>query len=235
MKVLITRPQPDADNFAQDCRSAGLDPIVAPLMTVAPRDDWETPVDAAALAFTSANGVRVFASASRVRSLVAFCVGEATADAAQAAGFSTVHAADGDVISLAETIAEHGRAFSGHIVHIAGARRAGDLIGLLRERGLNAHRIVAYETREAEILPEPAQGEIGSGRALAVALFSPRTAQLFLNLVAAANLAEALTRCRAVCLSPAVADIAGRATWRVVDVAGDRNAASMVALMSGRA
>ncbi len=235
MKVLITRPQPDAEIFAQDCRDAGLDPVVAPLMSVTPGDDWEAPADAAALAFTSANGVRVFASASRVRNLTAFCVGEATADAARAAGFSTIHAADGDVVSLADTIARHGGTISGQIVHIAGARIAGDLLALLTQRGLTARRIVAYETHEAENLPDAAGLAIGSGRALAVTLFSPRTADLFLKLVEAANLTEALSRCRAVCLSRAVAHVAANADWRVIDTASDRNAASMIALMKARA
>ncbi len=235
MKVLITRPQPDADQFAEDCRKAGLDPVVAPLMTVRFHKDWEAPGDAGALAFTSANGVRAFAGASRVRNLAAFCVGEATAAAAGDAGFATVHAAGGDVESLANLIADNAGAVSGPIVHVAGARRAGDLIAALKERGLGARRIVAYETAEATDLPAEARSALGSGRALAAAFFSPRTAQLFLKLVDAAGLAEALTRCRAVCLSDAVADVAKRAQWRVIDTASERNAAAMIALMTARA
>lgn len=232
MKVLITRPQPDADAFAEECRAAGLNPVIAPLMSVITRDDWVAPADAAGLAFTSANGVRVFAAASRVRNLTAFCVGEATADVARAAGFSTVYAAEGDVVSLAATIAAQSGANSGQIVHIAGSRRAGDLLGALAERGLKASRIVAYETNEASGLPQAAATAIGSGRTLAVTLFSPRTARLFLNLVEMANMTEALSRCRAVCLSDAVAEIASEKTWRVIDVASTRNAAAMVALMT---
>lgn len=232
MKVLITRPQPDADAFAEDCRAAGLDPVIAPLMSVTARGDWAAPADAAGLAFTSANGVRVFAAASRVRNLTAFCVGEATADAARAAGFSTISAADGDVVSLAETIAEQSSAISGQIVHIAGSRRAGDLLGALTERGLKASRIIAYETNEVRNLPQTAATAIGSGRALVVTLFSPRTARLFLNLVETANMAEALSRCRAICLSDAVADVASETKWRVIDVASERNGAAMIALMT---
>lgn len=234
MKVLITRPQPDAGAFADECRAKGLDPVVAPLITLAPRDDWTTPADAAALAFTSANGVRAFAAASRVRNLTAFCVGEATARAAELAGFTSVASAEGDVVSLAETIAARRSAISGPIVHIAGTRRAGDLVNALAERGLTAHRIVAYETHEAREMPGAALAAIGSGRALAVTLFSPRTARLFVTLAEQANIGEALARCRAVCLSKAVADVAAEVAWRVVDIATERNAASMLALMTAR-
>ncbi len=235
MKVMITRPQPDADEFAEQCRSAGLDPLAAPLMTVRFHENWETPSDVGGLAFTSANGVRAFAGASRVRNLPAFCVGEATADAARTADFATVHTAGGEVVSLAALIVQHAGAISGQVVHIAGAHRAGDLIALLKERGVSARRIVAYETEEAAALPDEAQSAIGGGRALAVALFSPRTAQLFLKLVEDANLTEALTHCRAICLSEAVANVAASAAWRVIDTASERNAAAMVALMADHA
>ena len=234
MKVVITRPNPDAELFAEECRAKGLDPVIAPLMTIAPRDDWTAPTEAGALAFTSANGVRAFAAASRVRSLTAFCVGEATADAAHAEGFTEIVVADGDVVSLAETIAAQSGAVTGQIVHIAGTRLAGDLLHELTTRGLKSRRVVAYETHEAATMPEPAKSAISSGRAVAVTLFSPRTARLFLALAESANLTEALARCRAVCLSEAVAEIASEAAWRIVDVASERNGASMLALMTAR-
>ncbi len=84
MKALITRPQPDADRFAALCSANDIEPMLAPLMSVEFRDDWETPKDTGAFAFTSANGVRAFARARRIRTLPAFCVGEATAEAARA-------------------------------------------------------------------------------------------------------------------------------------------------------
>ena len=235
MQALITRPQPDAERFAEACSVAGLKPLLAPLMSVAFRSDWETPKTAGALAFTSANGVRAFAKASRVRNLPTFCVGEATADAAGAADFAAVHTAAGDVDSLAALIAENAGAITGQVVHIAGDRLAGDLIGALADRGVDAARIVAYETQETTTLPDVARTALGGGRALAVTLFSPRTAQLFLRLVAEANMTEALTRCRAVCLSEAVADAASGATWRVIDTAPARNAAAMIDMMKSGA
>jgi len=235
LKVLITRPQPDAEAFAEHCRREGLEPVVAPLIAVKFVDDWTAPARAGALAFTSANGVRAFASHSRVRSLAAFCVGAATADTAAEAGFSSISVANGDVDSLAALIAKNAGALPGPVIHIAGTRRAGDLVALLHENGVAAERIVAYETVEATNLPDAARAATGSGRAVAVTLFSPRTAKLFLNLVGGAGMTEALTRCRAVCLSDAVAEIAAGAAWRVIDTAKDRTAASMIALLKAGA
>lgn len=235
VRVLITRPQPDADAFAAECEKAGLATVIAPLMTVRFRDDWSAPQAAGALAFTSANGVRAFARRFSTKDLPAFCVGEATAATAQANGFEKIFAADGDVASLAALIADNTRMLAGPVSHIAGARRAGDLIASLNEQGVAADRIVAYETEEAASLPTAAREAIEDGMALSVALFSPRTAQLFLDLVAAADLTERLTHCRAACLSAPVAGIVRAAKWAAVDTADRRTSAAMIVLIRSHA
>ena len=231
MRVLITRPQPDADLFAAMCRQAGLASVTAPLMTVQFRDNWRLNETAGALAFTSANGVRAFARANSRIDLPAFCVGAATAAAARESGLATIFEADGDVVSLAAVIAAKVRAFSGPVIHIAGARRAGDLIALLKQHGVKADRVVAYETEEAAALPAPAREAIEAEDNLSVAFFSPRTARLFLSLVAEANLTERLTRHRAACLSEPVAEIAGAANWAGIGVADNRASDAMIALL----
>ena len=235
VRVLITRPQPDADAFAALCRKAGLAPIVAPLMSVRFQGDWAAPANAGALAFTSANGVRAFVRRSPARDLPAFCVGAATAAKARENGFQKVFTADGDVASLTALIANHASALSGPVVHIAGARRAGDLMAMLKKQNAAATRIVAYQTEEAARLPAAAQEALEAGAPLSVALFSPRTARLFLDLVAAANLTGRLTDCSAACLSGAVAETARGAEWGAVDVAHNRTSAAMVALIKLRA
>ena len=161
----------------------------------------------------------------------AFCVGAATAAAARESGLATIFEADGDVVSLAAVIAAKVRAFSGPIIHIAGARRAGDLIALLKQHGVKADRVVAYETEEAAALPAPAREAIEAEDNLSVALFSPRTAHLFLSLVAEANLTERLTRHRAACLSEPVAEIAGAANWADIGIADNRTSDAMIALL----
>ena len=235
MKALVTRPQPDADRFATMCMAHGVEPVIAPLMSVEFCDDWETPKETGAFAFTSANGVRAFARARRIRTLPAFCVGEATAEAAREVQFLAIHTANGDVASLAALIARHTGAFKGPVAHIAGDRLAGDLVGALQQESVSAVQLCAYKARAVDALPETARNALGGGRALAVTLFSPRTAQLFLTLVERANMTEALARCRAVCLSDAVARAASGASWRVIDTAPARTVDSMIAIMKSGA
>ena len=105
-RIWITRAQPAADTTAERVRALGHEAVVAPLLAVRVLPDVAVDLrGVAALAFTSANGVRAFADASGERGLKVFAVGAATAQAARQAGFKSVLSADGDVEALAEGIA----------------------------------------------------------------------------------------------------------------------------------
>jgi uroporphyrinogen-III synthase len=63
MRILVTRPEPDAQRFAAQLKAHDIDAVVAPLMTVELSQAPLPPLDnAQALVFTSANGVRVYAA-----------------------------------------------------------------------------------------------------------------------------------------------------------------------------
>ncbi|HKR88350.1 MAG TPA: uroporphyrinogen-III synthase, partial [Phenylobacterium sp.] len=105
-KIWITRAQPAAAATAERVRGLGHDALVAPLLAVHDVEDVEIDLaGVAALAFTSANGVRAFAARSGERGLQVFAVGGATAQAARQAGFGSVLSSDGDVAVLDRGIA----------------------------------------------------------------------------------------------------------------------------------
>ena len=226
MKILVTRPQPDAGDFAKRCRRAGLEPVLSPLMTV---NFLKTQLDTAkidAFAFTSMNGVRAV-SAFEDKTIPVFAVGDMTAECARAAGFENVSAAKGDVNSLADLISSAGVA--GDILHVAGAHRAGDLVAALQTRGVAARREVLYEARAVDSLPPAAKAALMADPPVDwVALFSPRTAALLLALVNDAGLGDRLRHVRAVCLSAAVADKLENAAWKSVAAAPRRDAEAMI-------
>lgn len=173
-KIWITRAQPGASATAERVRGMGHEALVAPLLTVHHLDDVAVDLaGVAALAFTSANGVRAFAERSGDRALKTFCVGAATAQAARAAGFHSVLSTDGDVASLAHGIAARRGELKGAVLHPGAAELAGDLAGALEQAGVEARRLVLYETRpvsldEAQLKPLL--------RADVVLLHSPRAA-----------------------------------------------------------
>ncbi len=235
MQVLVTRPEPDASEFAALCRENRLEPILCPLMQVAFEDAAVDLAGVGALAFTSANGVRTYLANSTDKTLPVFAVGEATAQIAADAGFCEVKTAGGDVETLAGLISGHKQMISGAVLHIAGAARAGDLVAALKAQNIAARRMTLYTMREVEALPPVALFLDLAPDAGWAAFFSPRTAALFARLAHSAGAGERFGNMRAACLSDAVAEAAGALAWRSIDVAGSRNSAAMIDLMKDNA
>ena len=182
-RIWITRAQPGADVTAERVRALGHEAIVAPLLAVSPLEDVQVDLaGVAALAFTSANGVRAFSQLSAERSLRVFAVGAATAQAARAAGFKLVLSADGDVDALAEGIALRRTELRGAVLHPGAAEPAGDLAGALEKHGVAARRLILYETAPVKLEAEVAKQLVQSDAAL---LHSPRAAQVLAALLKA--------------------------------------------------
>jgi uroporphyrinogen-III synthase len=182
-KVWITRAQPGADVTAERVRALGHDAVVAPLLAVRVVPDVAVDLSGvAALAFTSANGVRAFADVCGERGLKVFAVGAATAQAARAAGFKSVLSADGDVDALAEGIAARRGELRGAVLHPGAAEPAGDLAGALEKHGVEARRLVLYETAP---VPIEALDVEALGRSDTVLLHSPRASQVLAKILRA--------------------------------------------------
>lgn len=214
LRVAITRAQPEAEKTAARVRAYGAEAIAAPLLTIAPRAFDTDLTGAQALLFTSANGVRAFAAQAGATNLPALTVGDATADAARAAGFADVRSADGDSEKLAAFAAATLDPRAGRVLHISGAHVAGDIVAALTASGFAAERRVAYEAVAALELPEALRGPVD------IVLFhSVRAAEIHASLGAP----EAERRIAA-CLSQKVAEAAmispaGRIAWKRVIVA----------------
>src|SRR5436190_17361570 len=182
-RIWITRAQPAADVTAERVRALGHDAVVLPLLAVRVMPDISVDLHGvAALAFTSANGVRAFADASGERSLKVFAVGAATALAARQAGFKSVLSADGDVEALADGIAMRRGELRGAVLHPGAAEPAGDLAGALEKHGVEARRLILYETAPVDLADEAAEMLRKSD---AVLLHSPRAAQVLAKMLKA--------------------------------------------------
>ena len=101
MRLLVTRPEPDAERTAAALRARGHTVIVAPLLHIEVVADAEIGAGPwAAILVTSANAAAAIARHERfaeLRALPVFAVGERSAQAMRAAGFADVTSADGDV------------------------------------------------------------------------------------------------------------------------------------------
>lgn len=185
-RVMVTRSEPGASETAGRLAAMGYLPIVEPLFAVEPMPNVALPAFGA-LAFTSANGVRVFAQLSSRRDVPVFCVGARTAEAAREIGFADVTSADGDVGALERLIlgSHLGALPAGRfLLHSGNEESRGDLVDRLVSRGISAGFVATFRAAPAEE-PGPMLAAHLSGRASfeAVLIHSSRAAKILAGLL----------------------------------------------------
>jgi uroporphyrinogen-III synthase len=233
VRLLLTRPEPDAQRTAAALRAQGHDVIAAPLLRIEPAADvkiGEGPW--AAILITSANAAHAAALPARVtplRALPVFAVGRRSADAMGAAGFADVTSADGNVSDLVRLVAARLQP-KAPLLYLAGEDRSGDLAGDLRARGFTIETIIVYRAVAAAGLP-PAAAQALAGGIDGVLHFSRRSAEVFVEAARAAGmLAEALKPVH-FCLSALVAEPLVQAGAADIRVAERPNEAVLIALI----
>lgn len=234
MRVLVTRPKEDAAALVEALRARGHEALCEPLLAIRERNDARPDLTGVqALVFTSANGVRAFARASKRRDLPVLAVGPASAAAAGDAGFAKVESADGDTAALAALVRARLDPAAGALYHGAGSRTAGDLAGDLHRAGFDLRREVLYDAVPAEALSDATRRALETGEVAAASFFSPRTAGTFARLVRAAGLEGRLRATIALCLSEAVAEALRDLPWKDVRISVRPTQEALVAALEG--
>ena len=212
MKLLIIRPEPGASMSAERARDAGLTPIVLPFFEVQ-AVAWEPP-DAAeynALLLTSANAVRFGgAGLDALRDLPVHAVGERTAEAARAARLNVATVGTSDAAAAVKAASDMGHR---RLLWLAGADHSAIKMPRNMPKALKVTTIIGYASGP-KMLTADAAAVLASSDA--VALHSPRAAQLFAKAVTEFGLDRAAITIAA--FSPAIAEAAGDG-WRAVAVA----------------
>jgi uroporphyrinogen-III synthase len=152
-RVAITRALPEAERTAERLRARGAEPIIAPLLEVAPRAFNTDFTGVQALLLTSTNGVRAAEQATQERALPLLTVGDATARAARDAGFTDVRSAGGDVRALTALASSSLDPKQGALLYLSGADVAADLVSWLHFAGFKATRRIVYDARFVAALP----------------------------------------------------------------------------------
>lgn len=233
MRLLVTRPEPDAAGTAARLRALGHQALVQPLLNVAFTD----PPDAtrpAALVLTSRNGVRAlerWPEAADWHGIPVFAVGDATAEGARAAGFEAVASAAGDGPELAGMILGLQPSSAGPLLYPAAEDRAPALEDRLRAAGYDLQVVVAYRTVPAEGLAAEVRAGLADGSLQGVLLYSQRTAAIFRDLVIAAGLRASLGRCTLFALSQGIASAVRHLAAGAIMVAARPDEASLLALI----
>ncbi len=220
--ILVTRPEPGAEETARRLAARGFRPVLAPALVLESRPFRLPP--AQALLLTSRAAARSLAAAAPAASdLPVLAVGEATAAEARAHGFLNVTAAGGDAAALAELAAARLDPAAGPLLLAVGEGYGQDLAAGLRARGFRVLRRIAYAARPARELPPAAQAALAAGEVAAALFFSPRSAACAVALLRAAGLAETVAGMEALAISPRVARTLEAAlaplAWRALRIA----------------
>jgi uroporphyrinogen-III synthase len=209
VRLLVTRPEPDAERTAAALRARGHAVIVAPVLRVETVPDAEIGRGPwAAILVTSANAARAVAAHPRFAELCAvpvIAVRERSAQAMRAAGFADVSSATGGADGLIRLAAE--RLKQGvPLLYLAGADRSADIAGDLAAQNYVVRTAVIYRAVAAGVLPAAAAAALADGID-GVLHFSRRSAEAYVNLARAAALAgPALDKPAHFCLSAQIAE-----------------------------
>jgi uroporphyrinogen-III synthase len=210
MRLLLTRPEPDATREAEMIEAHGHEAVLAPLLAI--EFERGVPLElegAQALLATSRNGLRALAAhpaREQAIKLPLLAVGDATASEAGAIGFADVTVGPGTGSKLAELIVNELSPEHGPLVHLAGEALAFDLKAALEAKGFTVRRPVLYRTVPATALPPKALSLLKARQLDGVMLMSPRTAKTFADLVGRHGLVTQAKSLVCYCLSEAVAE-----------------------------
>lgn len=190
--ILITRPAADAERFLQMLRadSGPFDAIKCPAFSFEEIPTKQSDFDAAV--FTSKAGV-LFAPEGQGR--VAYCVGDATAQLANVAGYAPL-SANGSAEDLVELILRKSPTVS--LQHIRGENSTGNVTERLIAQGIRCTEAIAYR-KVPQTPSESIKKDLSSASKLILPLFSAETVSIL------ASWALQLDGCTVVAISGAVA------------------------------
>lgn len=185
MRVLVTRPEPEASRTAARLRAIGHEVLVAPLTVVTADRTVAIGADGfAGVTMTSgraADALAERADRAALLHLPIFTVGDATAGAARRCGFTDIRSADGDVDALAALIANSCDPRQGAILYLAGRDRTGDLEGKLAAVGFEVRCVEIYRAEPADALPADVGEALAAGAVDAVLIYSRRAAEILVS------------------------------------------------------
>ena len=225
-RVLVTRPREQAGELAAALRERGAEPVVLPLLEIAPPQDW-APVDAAlgardeyaGLVLASGNAARRFAARARElgvplgdASWSVCCVGPRTARVASSVGLP-VHLipARHEGAGLAEAIARRPDLARGKLLLPRAAEGRDELPDALRAAGAVLDVVSVYQTLPAPVDAAALRARLAVDELQGLTFASPSAVRAF-----AVLLDDAARRAAERCTIAAI----GRTTAEALRVAG---------------
>ena len=220
--LLMTRPIVAAERFVSALPERVLakwEPVFSPLMDIQPLHPTHVNDGFSGVVFSSANAVPHALRIGVTNNVPAYCVGPATTQAAENAGWNAKCAGQ-DANALISGVL--GGSVAGPLMHVRGKHTRGDIAQRLTQGGIPCDEVIAYDQT---LLPltEEAMGILSSGTPTIAPIFSPRTARHFVGQ------APERAKIHLVALSPSVAEPLNQLRFSDILVAERPNAEAMIA------
>jgi uroporphyrinogen-III synthase len=199
----------------------GHEPALAPCLEIVSLP-LRLPAQVGALIVTS--GQAIAPLPARWHGVPMFCVGDATANRARAAGFTRVESAGGDAGDLFGLVCA--RRLPGTHLLASGERQGLALAQQLRAAGFSVLRRKVYAARPARALPADIAADLAAEKIPAALFYSAETARAFVDM--APRNTAAIT---AYALSPTVAAGLDDLPWAAIRVALAPTEADLMALL----
>jgi uroporphyrinogen-III synthase len=120
---------------------------------------------------------------------------------------------------------------SARVLYLAGEDTRIDAVSLLNAQHIHAEKIVVYKADAETILSDVLCESIRTGQVHGVSFFSPRSAQIAIQLLRQHGLSDHAKNITAYCLSLAVAEAAAALDWKALHACHLPTQAAMVDLL----
>lgn len=221
MRLIVTRPEPDAARTAQALIRLGHVVILSPMLDILPQLQTRFAQRRyQAVLATSRNAVRALAGhpqQDELKGLPLLAVGDGTALEAKRCGFSGARSAGGAVADLAALVTGELAPTEGPVLYAAGEDQAGDLAGRLTTLGFSVDEVVVYKAQARTRLSGVAAEALKAGEVDGILFFSRRSAEGFAAALRLEGLSPLGARVACFCLSASVAEaVAAISSGRVL-------------------
>ena len=217
MHILLTRPLEDCSEMIIKFKSLGHQVSHLPLLIIEKIEYEQINFsDYKAIIFTSANAVKFLDLKSINKSLLCFCVGEATEKKARSVGFQNVIAAEGNVENLKELILQNFNQKDGNLIYISGQSISVDLDQQLLNEGYNIKRVINYRTSHNQIFSDEFVNELKLKMPDMVYVYSQNSAQSFLNFIKINQSENLWMNTNLMCIGEKTSSILNEIKWKKI-------------------
>lgn len=206
MKILITRPEPDASDLAVKLVSRGYRVLTAPIVDVIQYKNNLINLEKISVVITSSkNGIRSLARVNNNRNICLYVVGKASKEEAERIGYTNIKAGPGDAIGLCKLISKKRSPSNDNLLYISGKHQSFDISSYLISKKFNIKTVILYEVRAKKRFPKKIIQAIENKEIDALLFYSPRVAEIFMKFIQEKNLVNQVKNFDVFCISAKVA------------------------------